>query len=75
MVDFWHMIWEEQVGVVVMVTRCVELGKRKCAQYWPESDSGSAQHGHFTVTVTSVQNKEGYDLRTLKLAFKVGVGG
>ena len=71
MVDFWRMMWETEVAVIVMVTRCVELGKRKCAQYWPESDSGTDKHGGFSVTVTNLQNCEAYDLRTLKLAFKV----
>jgi tyrosine-protein phosphatase non-receptor type 9 len=70
-VDFWRMIWEEQVAVIVMVTRCVELGKRKCAQYWPESDTGSAKHGHYAISVAGVQSCVGYDARTLTLTFKV----
>ncbi len=70
-VDYWRMVWEEQVAVVVMVTRCVEVGKRKCAQYWPESDSGSSKHGNYSITVSNVQKCEGYDLRTFKLSFKV----
>ena len=69
------MIWEEQVAVIVMVTRCVELGKRKCAQYWPESDSGSAKHGHYSVTVAGMEHCQGYDVRSLKLTFKVTGGG
>lgn len=69
--DFWRMVWEKQVCVIVMVTKCVELGKRKCAQYWPESDAGCDKHGQFTVTVTKLQNCEGYDVRTLQLSFKV----
>lgn len=67
------MIWEMQVVVIVMVTRCVEIGKRKCAQYWPESDTGSAKHGHYNITVTSVYSSDGYDLRTLHLTFKVAL--
>lgn len=57
--------------VIVMVTRCVELGKRKCAQYWPEGDSDSATHGHFTVSVSELSQKDGYDVRTLQLSHKV----
>lgn len=70
-VDFWRMIWEMQVVVIVMVTKCVEIGKRKCAQYWPESDTGSAKHGHYNIAVTNIQSCDGYDLRTLQLTFKV----
>ena len=69
--DFWRMIWEMQVVVIVMVTKCVEIGKKKCAQYWPESDTGSVKHGHYNITVTTVQTCDGYDLRTLQLTFKV----
>lgn len=68
------MIWEKQVQVIVMVTKCVELGKRKCAQYWPEADSGSAAMATFdqySVSVAKVQTFEGYEVRTLHLSFKV----
>uniref|UniRef100_A0A8C5QQV8 Protein-tyrosine-phosphatase n=1 Tax=Leptobrachium leishanense TaxID=445787 RepID=A0A8C5QQV8_9ANUR len=35
--DFWRMIWENDVRAVVMLARCVEIGKVKCEEYWPSS--------------------------------------
>ncbi|XP_073514296.1 receptor-type tyrosine-protein phosphatase beta-like isoform X2 [Phyllobates terribilis] len=34
--DFWRMIWEKDVKAVIMLTKCVELGKVKCEEYWPQ---------------------------------------
>lgn len=35
--DFWQMAWEQQVYVIVMVTRCIERSRMKCIRYWPEN--------------------------------------
>uniref|UniRef100_A0A914EMS6 Uncharacterized protein n=1 Tax=Acrobeloides nanus TaxID=290746 RepID=A0A914EMS6_9BILA len=35
--DFWHMIWQENVECIVMLTLCVEGLRHKCAIYWPEN--------------------------------------
>uniref|UniRef100_A0AAZ3R4F8 protein-tyrosine-phosphatase n=1 Tax=Oncorhynchus tshawytscha TaxID=74940 RepID=A0AAZ3R4F8_ONCTS len=42
--DFWRMVWEQMVLIVVMTTRVVERGRVKCGQYWPkeEGDNGAA---------------------------------
>uniref|UniRef100_A0A8C5UFJ3 protein-tyrosine-phosphatase n=1 Tax=Malurus cyaneus samueli TaxID=2593467 RepID=A0A8C5UFJ3_9PASS len=31
--DFWRMIWEQKATIIVMVTRCEEGKRNKCAQY------------------------------------------
>ena len=69
--DFWRMVWEKQIHVIVMITKCVELCKRKCAQYWPETDA-SVKHGNVTVEVSQTQSLDGYEQRTLKVTSKVG---
>jgi len=35
-VDFWNMVLEQRVKVVVCLTNPVEKGKVRCYQYWPE---------------------------------------
>jgi len=35
--DFWRMVWQENCRIIVMTTKEVERGKKKCAKYWPDS--------------------------------------
>ena len=59
------MVWEQGIHVVVMTTKCVELGRHKCSQYWP--DEGVVKYGNVTVTVTKLQQYDGYELRMLSI--------
>ena len=36
--QFWHMVIQEKVSVIVMITKLVENNKRKAHQYWPEEE-------------------------------------
>jgi protein tyrosine phosphatase len=42
-VDFWRMVWTENVNCIVMLTQCVENMRQKCAMYWPENADESVQ--------------------------------
>lgn len=34
--DFWHMVWDTNSSVIVLLTREEENGRGKCSRYWPE---------------------------------------
>ncbi|XP_039630517.1 tyrosine-protein phosphatase non-receptor type 18 [Polypterus senegalus] len=32
--DFWRMVWQYKVKIIMMACKEIELGKKKCEQYW-----------------------------------------
>ncbi|CAG5080131.1 Oidioi.mRNA.OKI2018_I69.PAR.g9482.t1.cds [Oikopleura dioica] len=69
--DFWHCIWQENIRLLIMVTGLVEVGRRKCHQYWPNEIRGIERYGNFSVELISEQVLAHYTLRE----FKICLGG
>ncbi|XP_015255524.1 PREDICTED: receptor-type tyrosine-protein phosphatase H-like [Cyprinodon variegatus] len=64
--DFWRMVWEQKVRRIVMVTNCIEAGRTKCEQYWPE-DRKQCRYGELTVSKKSEEKESNWIQREFTL--------
>ncbi|CAM1294425.1 PTPRB (predicted) [Pycnogonum litorale] len=64
--DFWRLVWEQDVSVIVMVTQCVERGKKKCETYWPETRE-PRHYGDIRITMTSESILSSFCIRVFLL--------
>ncbi|XP_076194093.1 receptor-type tyrosine-protein phosphatase C isoform X3 [Aptenodytes patagonicus] len=65
--DFWRMIWEQKATIIVMVTRCEEGKRNKCAQYWPSMENGSATYGDIIVNINESKTCPDYVIQKLHI--------
>ncbi|XP_035664265.1 tyrosine-protein phosphatase non-receptor type 9-like isoform X1 [Branchiostoma floridae] len=65
--DFWRMVWEQQVLIIVMTTRVIERGRLKCGQYWPNEEGMLDHYANFRVTNLEIQAGDDYTISRLKL--------
>ena len=56
-----------------MVTELVEVGRRKCHQYWPEKKNQPVKFGRFEVTLLEEQSQAHFTMRKLKVKNEVCV--
>lgn len=63
--DFWRMVWEQKSVVIVMITKLMERGRKKCDKYWPEE--GMEQHGNIGVKHLNTFSRAHYTVRMFSL--------
>ncbi|XP_074858613.1 receptor-type tyrosine-protein phosphatase C [Carettochelys insculpta] len=66
--DFWRMIWEQKATIIVMVTRCEENNRNKCAQYWPTTEDSTATFGDIVVKSNEIKMCPDYIIQKLHIA-------
>ncbi|XP_063300491.1 tyrosine-protein phosphatase non-receptor type 22-like [Pelobates fuscus] len=69
-IDFWRMIWEYKVEVIVMACMEFEMGKKKCERYWVEVGSEMLKFGPFSIQCSDDKKKTDYVIRTLLVTFQ-----
>ncbi|KAL2090380.1 hypothetical protein ACEWY4_015068 [Coilia grayii] len=65
--DFWRMIWEQKSSIIVMVTRCEEGNRNKCAQYWPSVERETEIFGDFVLKIKKEDTCPDYIIRHLTI--------
>ncbi|XP_077327996.1 tyrosine-protein phosphatase non-receptor type 12 isoform X3 [Lithobates pipiens] len=69
-VDFWRMIWEYSVGIIVMACREFEMGRKKCERYYPNFGEQPLSFGPFHISCEDEQSRKDYFVRTLQVEFQ-----
>eukprot|EP00105_Crassostrea_gigas_P011525 XP_011427228.1 PREDICTED: receptor-type tyrosine-protein phosphatase mu [Crassostrea gigas] len=67
-VDFWQMVWQENVSVIAMVTNLMEGATVKCERYWPEVDGSKITKGKFIIQLVSTKTYAYFAIHQLKVA-------
>ncbi|CAH2060863.1 unnamed protein product, partial [Iphiclides podalirius] len=65
--DFWRMIWEHGLELIVMLTNLEEYSKVKCSKYWPDEGRGPRAFGSIAVHHVSEKRYSDYIVRELRI--------
>ncbi|CAH7206401.1 receptor-type tyrosine-protein phosphatase V [Phodopus roborovskii] len=68
--DFWRLVWEQQVHIIIMLTVGMENGRVLCEHYWP-ANSTPVTHGHITIHLLAEESEEEWTRREFQLQHAV----
>ncbi|XP_071811276.1 uncharacterized protein [Apostichopus japonicus] len=69
LVDFWQMVWQENVATIVMLTSLIDGKKKVCLKYWPDQES---IYGELLIKCEKLEEHFQYDYRIFTIALKHG---
>lgn len=65
--DFWRMIWQENISIIVMTTNIRESGTMKCFPYWPLNIKEQLHAGQYHIENERIDPYESFLITTLTL--------
>jgi protein tyrosine phosphatase len=65
--DFWHLVWQESITYLVMITKLKENSKSQCDSYIPDENNIFFNYGEISVCVESIHYEQDYDIRKIIL--------
>ncbi|KAM4688535.1 tyrosine-protein phosphatase non-receptor type 23 [Discoglossus pictus] len=68
--DFWLMIHEQKVSLIVMLVSELEIEKQKVVRYFPMERGQPMVHGHISLTLTSQKVTSSHVERVIALQYK-----
>ncbi|ESO10042.1 hypothetical protein HELRODRAFT_72730, partial [Helobdella robusta] len=72
--DFWKLLWQQNVQIVVMLTNLFETGKEKCYEYWPTQFDEYISYGDIQVVETCMLHNSSFEYH-IKTKFCVKLHG
>jgi len=68
--DFWRMIWQENISIIVMTTNIRESGTVKCFPYWPLEKKEYFNTGLYQIQNEKYEKYDSFIITTLLLKKK-----
>ncbi|XP_055690657.1 receptor-type tyrosine-protein phosphatase kappa [Lutzomyia longipalpis] len=66
-VDFWRMIWSENVSAIIMLTKTFDFTKVMCVQYWPASKEKDEFYGDINIAIVKEEQLANFQIRTFRI--------
>eukprot|EP01127_Copromyxa_protea_P023101 TRINITY_DN8570_c0_g1_i1.p1 TRINITY_DN8570_c0_g1~~TRINITY_DN8570_c0_g1_i1.p1 ORF type:complete len:445 (+),score=45.54 TRINITY_DN8570_c0_g1_i1:83-1417(+) len=66
-VDFWRMVWEQDIPLIVMLTNLIEKNQVKADMYWPGRTGEVRMYGRMRVKLISQRNRGALTIRRFDL--------